>query len=242
MPITVSVLLSTRVLVPIGRPHIIWSTATQPPYTPLEPRRVPATALLLSSSLYLFCTLPPSTPAALFSPTARCSLTFLRSAHRAALCVCLTEHTVRAHFGHTYIQQGVCTVAPMSSHTYTYSFIKLIDMHSWVHTTTNAHTDFHMCTLHTHSSAYTGCLTPRFQYPYSFFYASTLFLQFDLLIPWALHIFSSPLFPHWGRWYGRCFIVIGLWTSYIKEINLNKLPTTRGKTQQKYWWRFFKLF
>lgn len=188
-----------------------------------------------------FRTLPPSTPAALFSPTARCSLTFLRSAHRAALCVCLTEHTVRAHFGHTHIQQGVCTVAPMSTHTYIYSFIKLIDMHSWAHTATNVHTDFHMCTLYTHSSAYTGCLTPRpkFQYLYSFFYASTRFLQFDLLIPWALQIFSPPLFPQWDRWYGRCFIVIGLWSSYIKEINLYKLPTTLGKTQQKYWWRFF---
>lgn len=133
-----------------------------------------------------FRTLPPSTPAALFSPTARCSLTFLRSAHRAALCVCLTEHTVRAHFGHTHIEQGVCTVAPMSTHTYTYPFIKLIDMHSCLHTTTNTHADFHMCTLYTHSSTYTGCLTqrPRFQYPYFFFTPScfSLSLAFCSLI------------------------------------------------------------
>lgn len=96
-----------------------------------------------------FRTLPPSTPAALFSPTARCSLTFLRSAHRATLCVCLTEHTVSAHFGHTHIQQGVCTVAPMSTHTYTYPFIKLIDMHSCAHATTNTHWFSYVHTVYT---------------------------------------------------------------------------------------------
>lgn len=106
------------------------------------------------------------------------------------------------------------------------------------------HTDFHMCTLYTHSSAYTGCLTPRlrFQYPYSVFYASTWFLQFDLLIPWALQIFSPPLFPQLDRWYGRCFIGIGLWNSYIKKINLYKLPTTLGKTQQNTDGDFFNSF
>jgi len=36
------------------------------------------------------------------------------------VCVCLKEHTVRAHFGLTHIEQGVCTVAPMSIHTHTH--------------------------------------------------------------------------------------------------------------------------
>lgn len=160
------------------------------------------------------------------------------------VCVSYRAHSQGSFRTHIHPTGCVHSRTDEFTHTYTYSFIKLIDMHSWVHTTTNAHTDFHMCTLYTHSSAYTGCLTPRprFQFPYSFFYASTHFLQFDLLIPRALHIFSPPLFPHWDRWYDRCFIVIGLWNSYIKEINLNKWLTTWGKTQQKYWWRFLKSF
>lgn len=173
-----------------------------------------------------FHTLPPSTPAALFSPTARCSLTFLRSAHRAALCVCLTEHTVRAHFGHTHIEQGVCTAAPMSTHTYTYPFIKLIDMHSCVHTTTNTrwfsyvHTVYTLIYIHRMSHTEAEIPVSLFLFFYSFMLLSfSRFLQFDLLIPQALQYFSPPLFPQWDSWYGRCFIVIELRNSYIKELN-----------------------
>ncbi len=98
------------------------------------------------------------------------------------VCVSYRAHSQGSF--RTHIHPTGCVHSRTDEFTHIHIFLHKTNRHA-LHTTTNAHTDFHTCTLYTHSSAYTGCLTPRprFQYLYSFFYASTHFLQFDLLIP-----------------------------------------------------------
>ncbi len=109
----------TRVLVPIGRPHIICSTATQPPYTPLEPRRVPATALLLSSSLYLSAPSLHPHPR-LSSPPLPGALSHSSGLHTEPHCVCVLQSTQSGLISDTHTTNRVCAQSHRWVHTHTY--------------------------------------------------------------------------------------------------------------------------
>lgn len=119
MPIKVSVLLPTQVLMPIGRPHIIWSTATQPPYTPLEPRRVPATALLPSSSLYLSAPSLHPHPR-LSSPPLPGALSHSSGLHTEPHCVRVLQSTQSGLISDTHTSNRVCAQSHWWVHTHTH--------------------------------------------------------------------------------------------------------------------------
>lgn len=92
---------------PITRPSIIWSPATQSPYTPLEPHRLPATTLLLSSSLYL------STPSLhlqkrLSAPPLPGALSHSTGLHTEPHCVCVVQST----------QSGLILDPQLDTHTH----------------------------------------------------------------------------------------------------------------------------
>lgn len=198
MPIVVSVLLLTQPLVPMARPHIIWSAATQPPYTPLEPLRV----LLISSSLYLSAPSLHPHPR-LSSPPLPGALSHSSGLHTEPHCVCVLQSTQSGLISDTHTHPTGCVHSRSDAYTHIHITLHKTNRHAFMcaRDRKHTHTLIFICAHWIHTHLHTQDVSHRGRdssilISFFFFLFYSFMLQFfhSVLGVWSFNLLSIVIF------------------------------------------------